>query len=635
MKPKVLIADTDADERDQIKSALAWYDVEAVEAEDADSALKAFLENGPMLVLIDVFLPRRGGIDFLRRLRAVSGGSSVPVIMLSGVKGLSDLRNEALSDLDARAFISKPLRGEQLQSHLTKLFPNRSKACVPVRPINLLTIEPPPMRGELGPLPFVSLFCHLTETRYTGALHLVNEKVQKVVYFVDGEVGFASSNRVSETLGRYMLDAGLISQDVYAEALSEMQAKKRKFGEVLVELGGVDNPTLERALVDHVTQKVASLFAWSTGRYALTESSAAQLLGRGDKNRAIIYKGITDFISMGDIIAVMRNALGLYIIAMKDAKSLIEEFGLVGDESLFLLGADRLPGKTLQQALGFSSHEKEVRLLFTLFALGGYALSESPECNYFAEGQEAEELRKIQAARLFLSNLKNQNHFVALGVGLDADDAKVKQAFQEKAKLYHPDVVPATDPQEVRSLYSEIFLRLRESFDAIKGEQDRKRYLKLISAPAAEEKMMEGDRLLNAETYFQQGMSFVRKRKWAEAIAPLEEAVKYNPDEAEYAVQCGIAKMNLKSEGKAPSMEEAKAHFLRAVELDRRSAEPYYRLGLLHKLIGEDEKAFEYFQNALVKDPGNVQARMELRLISTRKSHIGKGVVIPGHRKKS
>jgi CheY-like chemotaxis protein len=60
----------------------------------------------PNLVILDLNLPRLGGMDMLRRLRQRPGKFKVPVIILSTSQSEKE-RGEAL-DLGVEAFFSKP-----------------------------------------------------------------------------------------------------------------------------------------------------------------------------------------------------------------------------------------------------------------------------------------------------------------------------------------------------------------------------------------------------------------------------------------------------------------------------------------------------------------------------------------------
>jgi len=79
---KLLLVDDDPEIRASVRLGfeLQWRDVDILEAERGDEALRLIEEKRPDLVLLDVGLPDLDGYAVLREVRAFS---SVPVIMLT------------------------------------------------------------------------------------------------------------------------------------------------------------------------------------------------------------------------------------------------------------------------------------------------------------------------------------------------------------------------------------------------------------------------------------------------------------------------------------------------------------------------------------------------------------------------
>ena len=620
MNPTVLIADTDVDSREQIRRMLRKYDARVIHAEDAETGFKLFLESSPSLVFIDVFLPRRGGIEFFKRIRSVTIGKTVSVIMLCGVKGLSDLRNEALSDLDARAFLMKPLRDEDLEKQFERVFSQFKEAERISRPTSMFSKDVPAPRGDLDSTASISIFKYLAESRFVGTLHAAADKVQKAVYISDGKILFASSNRVAETLGRTMLEKGLIDNDTYQNTLTELRSSGRKFGEILIERGEITPEEMEKAFRSNIIGKVSAILAWSSGKYVLTPTVDAPPNALADpvSSEQLIWDAVMNELSAGDLMAILGDHLEQYVVVTGDLVGLTEEVEMDEEDRLYAQGADSLSGKTLQQALNRTGTEHNIRVLLALFALDRLSLCETSEC-VLVHGQNGEEaMERLRTARKTLSIMRGQNYFAVLGVPLETSDQEVKAVFQEKARKYHPDTLPEGEPAELKQVYSDIFVLLRDAYSALAAAEVRVPYLKSLNS-SGEHQMNVGSRLLEAETRFQQGMSFSRKRKWAEALPHLLEACRLTPDEAEYTVECGIVIMNLRDGDRAKNYEEALKLFLKAAELDARSPEPYYRMGTLYKLQGDLGKAHEYFHRALSRKPSHEKSRLELRLLGSRK----------------
>ncbi len=84
------------------------FDVEA--AEDGQRGLELLDRSSPVLVILDIHMPRLGGFDVLRELRR--RGEHVPVLMVSS-EDRAGLMAQALAD-GASSFLRKPVPAELL-----------------------------------------------------------------------------------------------------------------------------------------------------------------------------------------------------------------------------------------------------------------------------------------------------------------------------------------------------------------------------------------------------------------------------------------------------------------------------------------------------------------------------------------
>jgi len=140
--PMVLVVDDDAAVRTVVRWQLGDDGFRVVEAEDGPSALRRIRDDRPALVVLDLSLPRLGGLDVLRSVRGGKAGrSDLPIIVLSGRSGETD-RIVGL-DLGADDYLVKPFSpGElaaRIRSVLRRSSPDLSGQAIVV---GALCIEP-------------------------------------------------------------------------------------------------------------------------------------------------------------------------------------------------------------------------------------------------------------------------------------------------------------------------------------------------------------------------------------------------------------------------------------------------------------------------------------------------------------
>lgn len=112
-KPKhILIVDDEPSLRALVRVNLEVDGFEVSEAVDGVDAMKMLEGMRPDLVLLDIMMPGKDGIEVLEDLAADSELSTIPVILLTAKGEQEDLEKGAA--LGARGHITKPFDPEQM-----------------------------------------------------------------------------------------------------------------------------------------------------------------------------------------------------------------------------------------------------------------------------------------------------------------------------------------------------------------------------------------------------------------------------------------------------------------------------------------------------------------------------------------
>ena len=82
--PVILTVDDDATVRAFLRTSLESAGLEVIEASCGEEAIRVFADQRPQLVLLDVAMPGLDGFATCAALRALPGGGSVPIVMLTG-----------------------------------------------------------------------------------------------------------------------------------------------------------------------------------------------------------------------------------------------------------------------------------------------------------------------------------------------------------------------------------------------------------------------------------------------------------------------------------------------------------------------------------------------------------------------
>ena len=106
-KELVLIADDDPTIRKVMRAALERDGFRVVVVGDGIGAVRAFVEQPPALVLLDVEMPAMDGFTACAKIRELPAGKSVPIVMVTGREDIEAV-NEAYK-AGATDFIAKPI----------------------------------------------------------------------------------------------------------------------------------------------------------------------------------------------------------------------------------------------------------------------------------------------------------------------------------------------------------------------------------------------------------------------------------------------------------------------------------------------------------------------------------------------
>ncbi len=86
MNKKLLIVEDEKMLSEMYAERFAYEGFEILLAEDGEKGVEMALEEKPDLIILDILLPRKEGVDVLKEVRESGGwGSSVPIIMLTNL----------------------------------------------------------------------------------------------------------------------------------------------------------------------------------------------------------------------------------------------------------------------------------------------------------------------------------------------------------------------------------------------------------------------------------------------------------------------------------------------------------------------------------------------------------------------
>ncbi len=120
-KKRILVVGDELDMRTFVCTLLGTCGYQSLVASDGEEGIKKARELKPELIILDVMLPKEGGIQMYRQLKTDEQLRHIPVIMLSGISKKTFFHSQNVLNSymgqhlpEPEAYIEKPPESEEL-----------------------------------------------------------------------------------------------------------------------------------------------------------------------------------------------------------------------------------------------------------------------------------------------------------------------------------------------------------------------------------------------------------------------------------------------------------------------------------------------------------------------------------------
>jgi hypothetical protein len=131
------------------------------------------------------------------------------------------------------------------------------------------------LSGDLSAFNLSDIFSMLALGKKSGALRLTRGAETRILTWQAGEIVFARSNSVRNSLGNLLVRQGIITSEQNALSAAKIDETTRH-GKVLVRMGFITAEQLHWAVKQQVLEIVYSLFHWRSGMFEFIEGAVEQ-----------------------------------------------------------------------------------------------------------------------------------------------------------------------------------------------------------------------------------------------------------------------------------------------------------------------------------------------------------------------
>ena len=168
--------------------------------------------------------------------------------------------------------------------------------------------------GSLVEVPFAPLLLAHAQQRHTLVLEVRRRQMWKRILLEDGVPVDCRSNMAHETLGRYMVLEGKLSEEDFTASLSKSAARGVPIGEVLLENGLVSAVDLFRILQQNLAKKLLDLFTWNEGELRWLDEPPQSGSSLKVKVPQLILTGVTRFAPQEEVDMAVGPLVGKRLV---------------------------------------------------------------------------------------------------------------------------------------------------------------------------------------------------------------------------------------------------------------------------------------------------------------------------------
>lgn len=436
-------------------------------------------------------------------------------------------------------------------------------------------------QGSLREVPFAALLWALAAHTFDGVLEIRRRQLVKEIVFEDGVPVDCRSNLVHETLGRFMVAQGRLSEDDHDACLREAVRRGVRFGEVLRKRSLVGSSELFRILQQNLAKKLLDGFTWSEGDYRLGEETAEVGSPLAVRVPQLIVTGLTRFAPQTEVNAGVWPLVGRRLRLRAQPPVPLGRIKLTAPQRRVVDAlCQPLEIRTAAEAADLPFDEV-TRLIYALAILGAVApADEIPDGSlptlpeWAAEPAEgsasppadtaspagggdtahaADQLGETEARQwrdqvmdTYLAH-RHEDAFDLLGLPEDAAPERIREAYLTYAHRFAPWRYRRPELASVRNEAAELFYTGARAFAELMDTEQRNTLLHRRKILAEESRarpsgfQIQTD-LLDSEKQYQKGRALFDAGKLREALERLEFAADCDPQNGLYRAEAAYCR---------------------------------------------------------------------------------------------
>ncbi|MGZ8867203.1 MAG: DUF4388 domain-containing protein [Thermoanaerobaculia bacterium] len=134
-----------------------------------------------------------------------------------------------------------------------------------------------PIQGNLATMPVPELLMWISQYQKTGTLEICTSRATETMAFENGELIFSSSSDPDATLGRLLMDNGIVTEDMHSRARDLRKTKSIAVAKALLDLQFLTEEQLLRYLRKKAEKELFDICDAVEGEFKFMERDLPKL----------------------------------------------------------------------------------------------------------------------------------------------------------------------------------------------------------------------------------------------------------------------------------------------------------------------------------------------------------------------
>jgi hypothetical protein len=477
--------------------------------------------------------------------------------------------------------------------------------------------------GALQETPYAVLLLALSAQEKGAVLRLRRNQLQKEIVFDGGSPVECRSNIATETLGRFLVSQGKLSEQNGLVALNESTSRGVPLGEILVEKRLLTPTELYRVLQQNLGRKLLEPFSWKSGTYEISHDAPSVSSALRVRVPQLIVTGIVKVDTQESADENVAVAKGKYL----SITSGLDDLRLTTDQQKVVEAARRGTAFDEIRAKSGVDPDDVNRIVAALLLLGTLTITDRP-VPYMPPFQAKAPAPvsvapppvaaippvatdEVMAAYL---SYRRKDPFDLFDVAEDAALPAINDAYLKFCEKFLPSKFDERAPDALHEKAQQVFLAAARAYAEIADNDRReglvKRRVKAREQAAAAAKAGTAA-LIDPEQLYKSGCALAEAGKLREALSNFELAAECDAQNGNYAAEALWYRFQLKLTPAANALKRLKD----TLRIDPNCAIAYLYGGRLHTILGNKLEAEAYLNRAAMLMPKDMRVVEALKLL--------------------